>query len=141
MKQTIGNACGTIAIIHSIANSLDKVQLGMSVKCALNKYNVIYVRMYVSMCVRMSVHSCIRTYLHTCIHTYTHTNVHTHIQNTTNPMSSSGEGFMQDFLSKAQSVSPDERASLLESNEAIAEAHDAVAHEGQTEVSRTNTFP
>ena len=30
MKQTIGNACGTIGIIHSIANNTDKIPLGAS---------------------------------------------------------------------------------------------------------------
>ena len=27
MKQTVGNACGTVGILHSIANNLDKVNL------------------------------------------------------------------------------------------------------------------
>lgn len=30
MKQTIGNACGTIGLLHSIGNNLDKVELGTS---------------------------------------------------------------------------------------------------------------
>ena len=28
MKQTIGNACGTVAMIHSIANNTDVLQFG-----------------------------------------------------------------------------------------------------------------
>lgn len=37
MKQTIGNACGTIGLLHSIGNNLDKVELGMClrVRCFL----------------------------------------------------------------------------------------------------------
>ena len=27
MKQTVGNACGTVGILHSIANNLDRVDL------------------------------------------------------------------------------------------------------------------
>lgn len=28
MKQTIGNACGTIGLLHSIGNSQDRIKLG-----------------------------------------------------------------------------------------------------------------
>jgi len=28
MKQTISNACGTVAMIHSVANNLDVIDLG-----------------------------------------------------------------------------------------------------------------
>jgi hypothetical protein len=33
MKQTIGNACGTIALLHSIGNVRDKVSLGGGCSC------------------------------------------------------------------------------------------------------------
>ncbi len=28
MKQTVGNACGTVGIIHSIANNTKQIELG-----------------------------------------------------------------------------------------------------------------
>ena len=31
MKQTIGNACGTVAIIHSIANNTDVLEFGKAI--------------------------------------------------------------------------------------------------------------
>jgi ubiquitin carboxyl-terminal hydrolase L3 len=34
MKQTVGNACGTVGILHSLANNLDKISLGtMHLSC------------------------------------------------------------------------------------------------------------
>lgn len=29
MKQTIGNSCGTIGLIHAVANNQDKLEFGM----------------------------------------------------------------------------------------------------------------
>lgn len=39
MKQTISNACGTVAMIHAVANSLDRIQLkdGSLLKKFLNE--------------------------------------------------------------------------------------------------------
>lgn len=34
MKQTIGNACGTIAVLHSIANNTDVLSIGGVTPCA-----------------------------------------------------------------------------------------------------------
>ena len=34
MKQTVGNACGTVGILHSIANNLDKVDLSELSLCS-----------------------------------------------------------------------------------------------------------
>ena len=28
MKQTVGNACGTVGLLHSLANNLDRITLG-----------------------------------------------------------------------------------------------------------------
>ena len=33
MKQTVGNACGTVGILHSIANNLDRVDLSEDSPC------------------------------------------------------------------------------------------------------------
>lgn len=35
MKQYIGNACGTIGILHALGNNTDKLEIGMS--CALDQ--------------------------------------------------------------------------------------------------------
>jgi hypothetical protein len=32
MKQTVGNACGTIALIHAVANNLANPNAGLAVK-------------------------------------------------------------------------------------------------------------
>jgi ubiquitin carboxyl-terminal hydrolase L3 len=29
MKQTVGNACGTIGLLHAVGNNLNQVDLGM----------------------------------------------------------------------------------------------------------------
>lgn len=33
MKQTIGNACGTIGALHAIANNQDKLSIGKAPSC------------------------------------------------------------------------------------------------------------
>ena len=33
MKQTIGNACGTIGALHAIANNQDKLLIGKALSC------------------------------------------------------------------------------------------------------------
>ncbi|XP_071949447.1 ubiquitin carboxyl-terminal hydrolase isozyme L3-like isoform X2 [Antedon mediterranea] len=70
IKQTIGNACGTIALLHSIANNTEKMQLS---------------------------------------------------------------GFLSNFIEKTKSMTPEERASFLESDEGLCAAHEESAQEGQTE--------
>mmetsp|Transcript_22690 Transcript_22690/g.31597 ORF Transcript_22690/g.31597 Transcript_22690/m.31597 type:complete len:240 (-) Transcript_22690:35-754(-) len=72
MKQTIGNACGTIGVLHSLANNAEKFDLKKDA-----------------------------------------------------PLSK--------FLQKTASLSPEERADALIASEAIAEAHEESAKEGQTE--------
>ena len=71
MRQTIRNACGTIALIHSVANNCHRIQLrdGSSLKL---------------------------------------------------------------FLDSSQDLTPEERGTLLESNEDICNAHHIYAKEGQT---------
>jgi ubiquitin carboxyl-terminal hydrolase L3 len=71
MRQTIGNACGTIALIHAIANNMDCIQFS--------------------------------------------------------PKSS-----LKSFIDLSKSLTPEERAKLLETNEDICNAHQMCAREGQT---------
>lgn len=68
MKQTIGNACGTVGIIHAVANNTDCLQL-------------------------------------------------------------QANSFIADFLTKANTVTPDARASLLEDDDRIEQAHSTIAHD------------
>jgi len=71
MKQTVGNACGTIALIHSIANNLDSINLS--------------------------------------------------------------EGHLKTFLEATKNMDPDERATKLEEDHSLSNAHEESAAEGQTE--------
>ncbi|XP_029444724.1 ubiquitin carboxyl-terminal hydrolase isozyme L1 [Rhinatrema bivittatum] len=73
MKQTIGNSCGTIGLIHAVANNKANVDLGDT-------------------------------------------------------------SILKRFLTETSSLSPEERASCLEKDEAIKAIHDAIAQEGQCRV-------
>ena len=73
MKQTVSNACGTVALVHAIANNRDKIELG-------------------------------------------------------------DDGFLAKFLDDTKNDSPEVRAEKLEKNEELSQAHDEVAHQGQTQV-------
>jgi len=33
MKQTVGNACGTVGLLHSLGNNLDAITLGNCFDC------------------------------------------------------------------------------------------------------------
>ncbi|XP_046852711.1 ubiquitin carboxyl-terminal hydrolase isozyme L3-like [Xenia sp. Carnegie-2017] len=70
-KQTIGNACGTVALIHCVANNTRQISLE--------------------------------------------------------------EGFLKTFIDSTRSLTPDERATKLECNEALIQAHDNFAQDGDTE--------
>ncbi|KAL3879782.1 hypothetical protein ACJMK2_032068 [Sinanodonta woodiana] len=72
IKQTIGNACGTIAIVHALANNKDKIQF-------------------------------------------------------------MEEKSFSKFLSDSFSLTPEERAILLEKDEGMGAAHEDSAQEGQTQ--------
>jgi len=74
MKQTISNACGTVALIHSVANNCGSQG---NIKLEENSY-------------------------------------------------------LQKFISDSKDKSPDERAEMLENNDAICDVHDEVARAGQT---------
>ena len=71
-RQTIGNACGTIGLLHSTVNAAKVAPLS---------------------------------------------------------------GWLQDFAAKADALSPDERGTLLEGADDLAEAHEQSANEGSSEVS------
>lgn len=70
-KQTVGNACGTVALIHCIANNREFVEIG--------------------------------------------------------------DGFLKTFIESTNSLTPEEKAAKLESDESMMEAHENFAQEGQTE--------
>ncbi|XP_028405583.1 ubiquitin carboxyl-terminal hydrolase isozyme L3-like [Dendronephthya gigantea] len=70
-KQTIGNACGTVALIHCVANNMEQISID--------------------------------------------------------------EGFLKTFIESTKSLTPEEKAAKLESDESMIEAHDNFAQEGQTE--------
>ncbi len=44
MKQTIGNACGTIGVLHALANNLSTVSIGEAVPLDLNTLAQAYLR-------------------------------------------------------------------------------------------------
>lgn len=37
MKQTIGNACGTIGLIHAVANNQRHLEFGMYMSCSFSE--------------------------------------------------------------------------------------------------------
>nr|CAG4648778.1 EOG090X0A33 [Polyphemus pediculus] len=71
LKQSVGNACGTIALIHAVANNLESVALP--------------------------------------------------------------EGLLKKFLNETKDLTPDERATKLETDGGLSAAHEESALEGQTE--------
>lgn len=97
-KQTISNACGMMALIHSLANN--KELLGMSF--THNTHHEINKHV---MC------------MYVCI----------------------GPGLFQDLINKADGMTPEERAELLEGCEQLANVHETGAQEGQTKVNKS--FP
>ncbi|KAM4809361.1 ubiquitin carboxyl-terminal hydrolase isozyme L1 isoform 2-T2 [Rhinophrynus dorsalis] len=70
VRQTIGNSCGTVGLIHAVANNKDKLTFA-------------------------------------------------------------DKSILKGFIDETAALSPDERAKLLEKNEAIQSAHNSVAAEGQ----------
>ncbi|CAB4010722.1 Ubiquitin carboxyl-terminal hydrolase isozyme L3 [Paramuricea clavata] len=70
-KQTVGNACGTVALIHCVANNRKQINID--------------------------------------------------------------EGFLKSFIESTETLTPDEKAVKLETDESMIEAHDNFAQEGQTE--------
>ena len=36
MKQTVGNACGTVGLLHSIGNCLDKIKCGRFIRSMMS---------------------------------------------------------------------------------------------------------
>lgn len=94
-KQTISNACGMMALIHSLANN--KELLG---RCPfyVNTYEV--------------NHEIDRNVMCVCV----------------------GPGLFQDLMNKAEGMTPEERAELLEGCEQLANVHESGAQEGQTKV-------
>lgn len=50
MKQTIGNACGTVALIHCVANNREQVNIGTIIITLIMFVHVIIYISYVSIC-------------------------------------------------------------------------------------------
>ena len=60
MKQIVGNACGTVGILHSLANNAETLYLGQYV----------YLYMYVCICISVYVH--LYMYIYICTSIYVH---------------------------------------------------------------------
>lgn len=90
IKQTIGNACGTIGLLHALGNNLDSIALGKSIVYHVVFGNVLIVGFY------FNKHH-YGTILLNCVIT--------------------GDGFLKTFFEKTKGMSPEERADYLEEDD------------------------
>ena len=106
VKQTIGNACGTIGLIHSVCNNAHRIPLGTWALAACQRRG------------QLSTDRSFRGAPMTGLGGHT------------------GDGFFARFAEDAKTKTPDELAQLLEGNRVLSEVHEQAAQSGQSEVGR-----
>ncbi|XP_013386238.1 ubiquitin carboxyl-terminal hydrolase isozyme L3 [Lingula anatina] len=120
IKQTIGNACGTIGVIHALANNTDKITLAGGNNFLANFLAKTKDISPDERAKKLEIDP-VSTDVGVMVAFF---RFHIFV---------GGNNFLANFLAKTKDISPDERAKKLEIDPDIGAAHEASAQEGQTQ--------
>ncbi|MQL68549.1 hypothetical protein Taro_000854 [Colocasia esculenta] len=107
LKQTVGNACGTIGLLHAVGNVTSEIKMGEFIYISLPISNIILQRKFCSNLVFTSFFSFLLV----------------------------EESFLDKFFKSTASMDPLERAHFLEKDREMEDAHSVAASAGDTEAS------